>query len=79
MSSTGNALLCAFRLAKVLEAVPSGLTTSNSPCYTLRYAAPELFAGSGSLHTLATDVWAWGCLLSAVSNDTVHTRSKVCN
>lgn len=59
-------MLCDFGLAKVLEETPTGLTTEANPAYTLRYAAPELLRESVSLHTLPSDVWAWGCLFLAV-------------
>lgn len=56
-----NPRLCDFGLSKVLEDVPSGLTTTKTSNYTLRYAAPEV--NNGAPHSLASDVWAWGCLL----------------
>lgn len=63
----GNAQLCDFGLAKVLENVPTGLTTTTPPACTLRYAAPELVKAEALLHTLKSDVWAWGGLVLAVS------------
>lgn len=62
-----DAVLCDFGLAKILEDVPSGLTTTSTSACTLRYAAPELIQGDGSPRTLASDVWAWACLLLGVS------------
>lgn len=59
-------MLCDFGLARILEDVPSGLTTTSARGCTFRYAAPELVLGDG-LHSLAGDVWAWGCLLLVVS------------
>lgn len=59
-------MLCDFGLAKVIEAVPSGLTTTTTPSCSIRYAAPELILGGGSPHTLPSDVWAWGCVLLVV-------------
>lgn len=67
VNDAGDAMLCDFGLARILEDVPSGLTTTSAPGCTLRYAAPELVAGDGSVHSLASDVWAWGCLLLVVS------------
>lgn len=58
----GNAQLCDFGLAKILDDVPSGLTTTRASSYTIRYAAPEIIMGE-SLHTIASDMWAWGCLV----------------
>lgn len=61
-------MLCDFGLARILEDIPSGLTTTSAPGCTLRYAAPELIVGGeGSIHSLASDVWAWGCLSLVVS------------
>lgn len=62
----GNAQLCDFGLAKILEAVPSGLTTSDTISRSLRYAAPELLNNNKPAHTLPSDAWAWGCLLLVV-------------
>lgn len=52
--------------------MPSGLVTTKTTSYTLRYASPELVRGE-TLHTLASDVWAWGCLLFFVSLPNVCT------
>lgn len=62
-------MLCDFGLSKVLEETPSGLTTTTNPTYTLRYAAPELILGDGVTRNLASDVWAWGCLVWVVSKE----------
>lgn len=61
----GHAQLCDFGLSKILDDNPSGLTTTHDAAFTARYAAPELFQG-GPKHRLASDVWAWGCLLLVV-------------
>lgn len=66
LDTYGHVRLCDFGLSKVLEDVPSGLTTTKTANYTLRYAAPELVSSEGSSHTLATDVWAWGSLVLVV-------------
>lgn len=63
----GNAQLCDFGLAKVLEDVPTGLTTTTPVACTLRYAAPELVKAEVLRHTLQSDLWAWGCLFLGVS------------
>lgn len=47
----------------MLEDDPTGLTTSGSLKYTVRYASPELLMEGRARHTLMTDVWAWACLL----------------
>lgn len=62
----GNALLCDFGLATIVDEVPSGLTTPNKDACTARYASPELIMGG--IRTLECDVWAWGCLLLEVSH-----------
>lgn len=62
----GNAQLCDFGLAKILEDVPSGLTTTSTSCCSVRYAAPELLHDDSS-HGLESDMWAWGCLVLVVS------------
>lgn len=67
MNDDGDAVLCDFGLAKVLEDVPSGLTTTSPDACTLRYAAPELIKEDGSPRTLTSDMWAWACLLLAAS------------
>lgn len=72
VNDSGDAVLCDFGLARILEDVPSGLTTTSAPGCTLRYAAPELVSGDGSVHSLASDAWAWGCLLFLVSVDIVN-------
>lgn len=59
-------MLCDFGLAKVLEDVPTGLTTTDTPACSIRYAAPEVIL-SGLPHTLQSDVWSWGCAALVVS------------
>lgn len=65
VDNAGNARLCDFGLARMLEDEPSGLTTTDRPKYTLFYASPELLH-DGTRHTLKSDVWAWGCLFLGV-------------
>lgn len=62
---SGNAMLCDFGLARLLEDEPSGLTTTSRSKYTLFYASPELL-NEDARHTLKSDVWAWGCLFLGV-------------
>lgn len=67
----GNALICDFGLARLIEGIPSGLTTSRTTSYTPRYAAPELFEKENASHTLQSDVWGWGCLVLVVCSEGV--------
>ncbi|KIO24455.1 hypothetical protein M407DRAFT_76947, partial [Tulasnella calospora MUT 4182] len=50
-----------FGLSRALESNSSGLTTSKTIKGSLRYMSPELF-GQNPAHTLASDVWAFGCV-----------------
>lgn len=59
-------MLCDFGLARVLEEIPSGLTTRSAKIGTLRYVSPELMLASSARHTRESDVWAWGCLFLEV-------------
>lgn len=68
ISDSGDAILSDFGLARILEDDGSGLTTSSVPDCTLWYTAPELVAGDGLVHSRASDVWAWDCLLLVVSS-----------
>ncbi|KAG8908157.1 hypothetical protein FRB99_008700 [Tulasnella sp. 403] len=61
-----RAVLCDFGLAKTMENMPSGLTTSTfNQAGTLSYESPELLLGT-SLRVRESDVWAWGCLLQEI-------------
>ncbi|KAG8893202.1 hypothetical protein FRB99_002140, partial [Tulasnella sp. 403] len=67
INDDGEAMLCDFGLSKLLEDVPSGLTTTNGQKGTLRYMAPEQF-GEKPLYTTETDVYAFGCLAIGVAS-----------
>lgn len=58
-------MLCDFGLTKMVEDVPGGLTTRSSPDPAGRFTAPEIIFGAS--RSLASDIWAWGCLLLVVS------------
>ncbi|KAG8906476.1 hypothetical protein FRB99_006791 [Tulasnella sp. 403] len=61
-----RAMLCDFGLAKAMENMPSGLTTSTfNQGGTLPYESPELLRG-GSMRSPQSDVWAWGCLAQEI-------------
>lgn len=67
VSKRATAVLCDFGLAKALEEIPSPLVTAdNPPKGTANYMSPELLAQEG-VHTLQSDIWAWGCVLMEVS------------
>ncbi|KAG8949533.1 hypothetical protein FRC04_008466 [Tulasnella sp. 424] len=56
-----RAMLADFGLPRALEANSTGLTTSKTIKGSLRYMSPELLMQNAS-HTLASDVWAFGCV-----------------
>ncbi|KAG8905502.1 hypothetical protein FRB99_008847, partial [Tulasnella sp. 403] len=61
-----RAVLCDFGLARTMEAMPSGLTTSTfNQGGSLPYESPELLLGT-SKRSPRSDVWAWGCLLQEI-------------
>ncbi|KAG8901897.1 hypothetical protein FRB99_005017 [Tulasnella sp. 403] len=61
-----RAVLCDFGLAKTMESMPSGLTTSTfNQGGSLPYESPELLLGE-SLRAQESDVWAWACVLQEV-------------
>ncbi|KAG8935631.1 hypothetical protein FRC00_010691 [Tulasnella sp. 408] len=65
-----QAVLCDFGLALFIQesGISSGLTTSRSVKGSLRYMSPELNLDDEAKHTLASDVWAWGCTAFEVGN-----------
>ena len=66
----GVPTICDFGLARIfLEQGSTGLTTTSEHTGTVRYLAPELVASDTSVYpTLASDVYALGCLGLDVSN-----------
>ncbi|KAG8891466.1 hypothetical protein FRB99_003582, partial [Tulasnella sp. 403] len=66
ISDDRHAVLCDFGLAKTMESMPSGLTTSTfNQGGSLPYESPELLLGE-SLRAQESDVWAWGCVLQEI-------------
>ncbi|KAG8962358.1 Ras GTPase [Tulasnella sp. 425] len=63
MDDSFHAVLCDFGLASFIQesGISSGLTTSQSIKGSIRYMSPELHLEEDAKHTLASDVWAWGC------------------
>lgn len=57
-------MLADFGLSKALDDEPTGPTTSDDLKGTLRYYSPEVMSGSD--RNLASDIWAWGCLVLEV-------------
>lgn len=65
-----QAVLMDFGLSKALEGTPSGLTTTSFGLRgSTRYMSPELVSEDDARRTLASDVWAWGCLLLEILTD----------
>lgn len=60
-----EAVLCDFGLARLTDGQPSGLTTSKTVKGSTRYMSPELLE-EDAVHTLRSDVWAYGCLVLKV-------------
>ncbi|KAG9001437.1 hypothetical protein FRB90_011606 [Tulasnella sp. 427] len=63
-----KAVLCDFGLSQMVQDDDGGLTTSKGLKGSTRYLSPELIKDDGS-RTLASDVWAWGCLLLEIIFD----------
>lgn len=60
-----EAVLCDFGLARHPNGQPSGLTTTRTIKGSTRYMSPELLE-ENAVHTLPSDVWAYGCLVLKV-------------
>lgn len=63
-----KAVLCDFGLSQMVQDDDCGLTTSKGFKGSTRYLSPELVKDEGP-RTLASDVWAWGCLLLEILFD----------
>lgn len=59
--------LADFGLARVLDGLYTGLTTSTTNQGTPAYMAPEVHTRDGCRAELPADVWAFACLILAVS------------
>lgn len=62
VSSERRAMWCDFGLAKAVDELPTGLTTSKNGAGTTRYLSPELLEEETFRRTLESDVWAWACV-----------------
>ncbi|KAG8981518.1 hypothetical protein FRB93_008574 [Tulasnella sp. JGI-2019a] len=66
-----QALLCDFGLTLAADEVQTGLTTSKGFKGSVRYCSPELVMHEEARRTVFSDMWAWGCLLVEIMNETV--------
>ncbi|KAG8912314.1 hypothetical protein FRC02_006032, partial [Tulasnella sp. 418] len=66
VTKEGKAVLCDFGSSRVQDAlaVPRGLTTANdsTAATTVLFRSPELLGTKNPVPTLASDIWAMGCL-----------------
>ncbi|KIM27272.1 hypothetical protein M408DRAFT_171709 [Serendipita vermifera MAFF 305830] len=63
IDDTGHARICDFGLARlILERGSTGLTTTTAHAGTDRYKAPELVIKPNAKPTVASDVYALGCI-----------------
>ncbi|KAG8928760.1 importin-alpha export receptor [Tulasnella sp. 417] len=65
ITDNAGAILCDFGLARLADGQSSGLTTTKTIKGSIRYMSPELF-DEDPVHTLSSDVWAYGCLVLKV-------------
>ncbi|KAG8952962.1 hypothetical protein FRC04_003414 [Tulasnella sp. 424] len=69
-----TAVICDFGLSKAVREGCSGLTTSRTLKGSLRHLSPELL-DEDPVHTLASDVWAWGCLALEIISERIPYAS----
>ncbi|KAG9085818.1 hypothetical protein FRC06_003437, partial [Ceratobasidium sp. 370] len=72
MRDDGTPMLADFGLSRIVAEISTGLTTSSSRG-SYRWMSPELFGGVEDqiqvLVTVASDVWAFGCLCLEILTD----------
>jgi len=61
IDADGDAKLGGFGMAKLLDDTRTGLTTSDDPRFSMRYASPEALSGHPADRTM--DVYSFGCLV----------------
>ncbi|KIO31675.1 hypothetical protein M407DRAFT_19409 [Tulasnella calospora MUT 4182] len=72
-----RAVLADFGLSVALNDHPTGLSTTTGLRGTLRYYSPELVKEPSPRHSLASDIWALGCvLLEALTDIVPHAELK---
>lgn len=76
MTDQHRAILSDFGVSRVLDEIPSGLSTSNFIGGTLRYCCPELVKDSEDKKSLPNDIWAWGCTVLEVSVGKAHCHGE---
>lgn len=67
-------MICDFGMAKIIEEVSTGLTTTGRSIGTVRYTSPEIVMDDDYIHTLQSDIWAWGCMAFQVSGQS-HNKN----
>lgn len=55
-------MLTDFGVTRILQEVPTGLTTGQMHQGTIAYLCPEAVLTENSGWVLSRDVWAWGCV-----------------
>ncbi|KAG8955131.1 general transcription repressor [Tulasnella sp. 424] len=70
-----EAVLCDFGLARLVDGLPSGLTTTKTTKGSIRYMSPELL-DEDPRHTLYSDIWAYGCLVLKVMTGSLPYSSR---
>lgn len=63
MDHSGYAKLCDFGISRHTQATGN----RDIPAYTTAYQAPEMFGSRLSHPSMASDVWALGCVILEVS------------
>ncbi|KAG8905283.1 hypothetical protein FRB99_000300 [Tulasnella sp. 403] len=66
VNNEGRALICDFGLARSMETMPTGMTTSTfNQSGSIAYQSPELILGTSN-RNIKTDMWAWACMAQEI-------------